>query len=256
MVSLGGFGGNSLGDATLGTKVDLTGLSKGLKQGEVATKSGTDKMGTGWKGLQGRIQGTAKEIPIVGNQLAGLVTPMGAATVGIGFLTTAIVGSIKKVADLEKELRPMLERSGLAAESLQVLRIAAERLGSEDGLEGVTDSVQELQLRLAEAVQDGTGPAVAAFDKLGLSSEDLINKSPEESFIAVITALQNMESEAGKKFLADELMGGSSEKLSGIINANSEAFAALTREIQNNADIVSGEALESAREMDASSGGV
>ena len=51
-----------------------------------------------------------------------------------------------------------------------MLTKAANRLGSEDGLEGVTDGAQELQLRLAEAVQDGTGPAVAAFEKLGLSS--------------------------------------------------------------------------------------
>ena len=129
-------------------------------------------------------------------------------------------------------------------------------LGSEDGLEGVTDGAQELQLRLAEAVQDGTGPAVAAFDKLGLSSKDLIDASPEESFLAVITALQGVEGEANKKFLADELMGGSSEKLSGILNANSAEFLALTKNIQENADIVSNEGLASAKELNTSMDGL
>ena len=128
-------------------------------------------MGGAFKRVQGRIQGAAGEIPIIGSSLAALVTPAGLATAGITAIAGAIIGSIKKVVELERELRPMLARSGLAAESLQVLRIAAERLGSEDGLEGVTDGVQELRLRLAEAVQDGTGPAVAAFNKLGLASE-------------------------------------------------------------------------------------
>ena len=66
----------------------------------------------------------------------------------MGGLTSAV----KKIIDTERGLRPMIERSGLAAESLQVLTQAAERLGSEDGLEGVTDSSQELQLRMSEAV--------------------------------------------------------------------------------------------------------
>ena len=60
---------------------------------------------------------------------------------------------------LEKALRPMVERSGLASDSLQLLAKAAEVAGSEDGLEGVTDSAQELQLRLGGggARRDGSG---------------------------------------------------------------------------------------------------
>ena len=130
-----------------------------------------------------------------------------------------------------------------------MLAESAKRAGSEDGLEGVTDGSQELQLRLAELVQDGTGPAGAAFGKLGLSSEDLIDKSPEEAFLATVTALQGVTSAADKKFLADELMGGSSEKLSGILNLTSEEFAALTENVRENADIVSNEGLESGRQF-------
>ena len=88
-----------------------------------------------------------------------------AQIVGFG---AAIFGSVKSVIELEKELRPMVERSGLAAESLQALTEAAKRAGSEDGLEGVTDAAQELQLRLAEAATMGSGAAVDALDSLGL----------------------------------------------------------------------------------------
>ena len=99
-------------------------------------------------------------------------------------------------------------------------------------------------MRLAEAVADGTGPAVEAFAKLGLASEDLIKKSPEESFLDVIGALQEYDDEAQKKFLADELMGGASEKLSGIINTNAEDFANLRSEIQKTHRFMTDEELD------------
>ena len=117
---------------------------------------------------------------------AAAAGPIGLATAGLVAMGAAVAAGVTKVANLEKELRPMIARSGIAGESLQVLAESAKRAGSEDGLEGVTDGSQELQLRLAELVQDGTGPAGAAFGKLGLSSQDLIDKSPEEAFLATV----------------------------------------------------------------------
>ena len=190
------------------------------------------------------VKSAAGQVPILGGALQQMLTPMGAATVAGTAFVGFLVSSVKHVIDLEKNLRPMIERSNLSAESLQELTKVAERLGSEDGLEGVTDGAQELQLRLAEAVADGTGPAVEAFAKLGLASEDLIKKSPEESFLDVIGALQEYDDEAQKKFLADELMGGASEKLSGIINTNAEDFANLRSEIQKTHRFMTDEELE------------
>ena len=190
------------------------------------------------------VKSAAGQVPILGGALQQMLTPMGAATVAGTAFVGFLVSSVKHVIDLEKNLRPMIERSNLSAESLQELTKVAERLGSEDGLEGVTDGAQELQLRLAEAVADGTGPAVEAFAKLGLASEDLIKKSPEESFLDVIGALQEYDDEAQKKFLADELMGGASEKLSGIINTNAEDFANLRSEIQQTHRFMTDEELD------------
>ena len=76
-----------------------------------------------------------------------MLTPVGAATTAVGALVGLLTTSVAKIVSTEKELRPMIQRSGIMAESLQVLTKAAERLGSEDGLEGVTDSSQELQIR-------------------------------------------------------------------------------------------------------------
>ena len=169
------------------------------------------KLGTG-------IKGAAGQVPLLGGAMTALANPITAIAVGVGAVAVALGKMVGRIVDAEKALRPMVERSGLASDSLQLLAKAAEVAGSEDGLEGVTDSAQELQLRLAEVVQDGTGPAAEAFRKLGISAQDLIDKSPEEMLLTVVAALQNVTNEADRKFLADELLGGSSEKLAGLLN--------------------------------------
>ena len=83
------------------------------------------------------------------SQTASLIG--GAAVAGFA------VASIKSFTDTEAALRPMIERSRIGAESLQILAEAAKRAGSEDGLEGITDSAQELQLQLGELALVGTG---------------------------------------------------------------------------------------------------
>ena len=62
----------------------------------------------------------------------------------------------------------------------------------------------------------------------------------------MITALQGVTNESDRKFLADELLGGSSENLSGVLNANAAEFRGLTDSIRENGDIVSNEGIANA----------
>ena len=140
--------------------------------------------------------------------MTALANPITAIAVGVGAVAVALGKMVGRIVDAEKALRPMVERSGLASDSLQLLaKPLLKRQGRKTVLEGVTDSAQELQLRLAEVVQDGTGPAAEAFRKLGISAQDLIDKSPEDMLLTVVAALQNVTNEADRKFLADELLG-------------------------------------------------
>ena len=192
------------------------------------------------------------KIPIIGSSLAALPGPAKAVAAGIALVGFALAKMVGRIVDVEKALRPMVERSGLASDSLQLLAKAAEVAGSEDGLEGVTDSAQELQLRLAEVVQDGTGPAAEAFRKLGISAQDLIDKSPEDMLLTVVAALQNVTNEADRKFLADELLGGSSEKLAGLLNLTNEELGFMLGHLADTGDFMSGEALADAKAYSAS----
>ena len=97
-------------------------------------------------------------------------------------------------------------------------------------------------------VQDGTGPAAEAFKKLGISAQDLIDKSPEDMLLTVVAALQNVTNEADRKFLADELLGGSSEKLAGLLNLTNEELAAQLQHLADTGDFMSRDALDAANE--------
>ena len=203
------------------------------------------KLGTG-------IKGAAGQVPILGGAMTALANPITAIAVGVGAVAVGLGKMVGRIVDAEKALRPMVERSGLASDSLQLLAAAAEKAGSEDGMEGVTDSAQELQLRLAEVVQDGTGPAKEAFEKLGISAQDLIDKSPEDMLLTVLAALQNVTNEADRKFLADELLGGSSEKLAGLLNLTNEELGNQLQHLADTGDFMSGEALADAKAYSAS----
>ena len=244
-----------LGNAVLRLIVRDDGFKKGLAVGKKQTEEfgakGEKQVGR-VRGAFGKlgagIKGAAGQVPLLGGALTALANPVTAIAVGVGAVAVALGKMVGRIVDAEKALRPMVERSGLASDSLQLLAKAAEVAGSEDGLEGVTDSAQELQLRLAEVVQDGTGPAVEAFKKLGLSAEDLIDKSPEESFLAVVAALQQVTNEADRKFLADELLGGSSEKLAGLLNLTNEELADQLQHLAETGDFMSRDALDAAKE--------
>ena len=148
----------------------------------------------------------------VGLNFAALANPIGLATAAAGAFAAAIIGSVTKVTALEKELRPMVERSRIGAESLQILAEAAKRAGSEDGLEGVTDSSQELQLQLGELAILGSGRAKEALEALGLSAQELNDMEPEAAWRRTVEAIQQVPDVTARAALAEEVFGGTSRR--------------------------------------------
>lgn len=158
-----------------------------------------------------------------------------AAALGLAGAGVAAVGGIaavvKSSTDLADELYAVSNRTGIAVGELHGLRNIANHLGSEDGLEGIVDSAQELGLRLQDMTADGYR-ADAALAQIGLSGDELRKKTPTEAMYDVIEALQGVEDEQKRAWLADELMGGSWEKISGILAVSSDEFKKLREQEQ------------------------
>ena len=134
------------------------------------------------------------------------------ATTAIAGLAVSFAATLKGIVDVEQELRPMIQRSRFAAESLQVLSEAAVRAGSEDGLEAIVDTAQELQLQLGEVALTGKSRALPALESLGLSAQKLQAMKPEEAWRLVVAEIQKIPNVADRAIAAEEIFGGTSPK--------------------------------------------
>lgn len=146
------------------------------------------------------------------NNFANRVGTIGGVIAGLG---TAIVAPLAKVtaetAQAGFELRRMAAQLGASVEGLSALQYAAGQSGVEiDDLKG---AMEELNIRMGEAVQDGTGPLAESFKKLGLDAKELAKLKPEERFLKVAQAISQIQNEADRGFLADEIFGGDAFKI-------------------------------------------
>ena len=241
----------SLGNAILTLRVKGDEFKKGLVNAKGQADKTTKGIGSAFGRMQQRIQGAAGKIPIVGSSLAALATPAGLATAAIGLVVGGLTKMVTGVIRAEKELRPMIERSRIGGEALQKLAEAANRAGSEDGLEGVTDTAQELQLQLGELATTGGGRAKDALDGLGLSAQALQDMEPEAAWRAVVAEIQKIPNVAERAIAAEEVFGGSSEKLAGIVNMTNAEFAGLLDTVEKTGDFLTDEQLGDARKFTA-----
>ena len=105
-------------------------------------------------------------------------------------------------------------------------------------------------MQLGELALTGATRAEDALYSLGLVAEDLQKQTPEAAFRAVLFELQKIPNVANRAIAAEEIFGGTSEKLAGVINLTTAEFAALEKEVIATSDIWSGEALASAKAFD------
>lgn len=176
--------------------------------------------------------------------IGGLKSMINPATLAAGAVTgvgAGLLSMFKGAFDTEKALRPMIERARVGGEVLQTLTEVAKRTGSEDGLEGVTDTIQELQLQLGEIEESGKSRALPFLEKLNLNWEDLIKMSPEDAWRKTVEEIQKIPNVAQRAVAAEEIYGGSSEKIAGILNLTNEEFAEMEAHVKETSDIMSDE---------------
>src|SRR5207253_2746431 len=103
-------------------------------------------------------------------------------TVGLGGLAAA-VGAGKVFAEMGSELFRLSQRTGIAVESLSLLRAAAREVGA-DALETGLKKMQKAIFGLAK----GAPEAVQTFDHLHLKINDLAGLSADRQLIKIAAA--------------------------------------------------------------------
>lgn len=215
---------------TSGVERSLDSLSARIGSGGSIGAGGAQRgrVGTGVSPGEGALTGIG--IGLAGGAPGAIAGGIIGALSGLSF---GLFQSATAAADASEEFTAIANKSHLSIRSLYNLSTAATVAGSEDGLDGVADSAYELNLRLSESREKGDD-FIKTLNELGLSYTDLKRASPESAFYAVLDALIRLEDKKKAHLFADQLFGGSSEHITGLIGLQREEFD--KEKIDENAD--------------------
>jgi hypothetical protein len=157
---------------------------------------------------------------------AAALTATTAATVAG---TKAFIDGVASTASYADSIDKLSQKMGFGVESFQEWQYIAQISGTN------MESLKAGMKTLATAVETGS----EAFDKLGLSQEQLASMSQEEVFEATITALQGVEDQSERTYLAGQLLGKGATELGPMLNLTAEEMDALKQEAHDLGGVLS-----------------
>ena len=143
------------------------------------------------------------------------------ATTAVAVTSAAIIGlgagltkSVNSVADYGDKVDKMSQKIGISSDAYQKWDYVMQRAGT--NVDYLKNGMKTLS-KQAEANSD-------AFQKLGISQEEVASLSQEELFERTIKGLADMEAGTERTALATELLGRAGADLGPLLNEGSEAI--------------------------------
>lgn len=160
--------------------------------------------------------------------------------------TTAMSGALLKTASDTAEygdnVDKMSQKMGLSAQAYQEWDAIMKHSGTS------IDSMKASMKTLANAVENNNG----AFERLGITQEELANMNQEEIFAKTISSLQNVKDDTERTYLAGQLLGRGATELGALLNMSSEETEAMRQKVHDLGGVMSDEAVKaSARYKDS-----
>ena len=139
----------------------------------------------------------------------------GAGVAALGVAAGAAFGkSISDVSKYGDHVDKMSQKIGFSAEGFQKWDYVLNRAGTS------IDSMAPVMKKLSTSAVENSD----AFQKLGISQEEVANMSQEELFGKTIEALSGMEEGAERTALASKLLGKGASELAPLINGGTDAI--------------------------------
>ena len=189
--------------------------------------SGAQEKAGSFGGKIGQALGTAGKVG------AAAVAAVTTATVAMG---TAAVKSAGETAAYGDNIDKMSQKLGMSASAYQEWDAVLQHSGTS------IESMQASMKTLATAAETGN----AAFEKLGMTQEEIANMSQQELFEATITALQNVSSETERTYLAGQLLGRGATELGPLLNTSAEETQKMRDRVHELGGVMSDEAVKAA----------
>lgn len=206
-------------DLSAKLSLDSGNYEKGLGNAQKSTSSFASKLKTGLA-TAGKVGAAA----------------LGAVTAAAGLMTKSILDGTKEVAAYGDNIDKASQKMGISAEAYQEWDAVLQHSGSS------IDAMGRGIITLAKKAQSGSD----AFEKLGLSVDDVASMSQEDLFSAVISGLQDMEEGSERTALAAELLGGSAKELGPLLNTSAKDTAEMKKRVKELGGVMSNDAVKAA----------
>lgn len=171
----------------------------------------------------------------------GLKTAMGVGATAVTAVATAVVGvtsafsnGISAVADYTDHIDKQSQKMNLSTEAYQEWSAVMEHCGTS------IDSMQSSMKTLSNAVENGN----EAFETLGFSMEEVQNMDNETLFSETITALQNVDDESQRTYLASQLLGRGATELGALLNQTAEETQDMKDRVKELGGVMSEDAIK------------
>ncbi|UXT96527.1 hypothetical protein [Agrobacterium tumefaciens] len=216
------------------------------KAGQVVDRS-TSGMERRLKGFESSAGASfAKVGKLAQASLAGLFA--GVAAGGVGGLVAGFAAATKAVA----ELGDAAKMAGVSAKSFQEWRYVAEQ--ARIPIDAMTDGLKEMSLRADEFAQTGKGSAAEAFQRLGLSPQEVKErlKDPSEFLLLLINRTKQLNDTAAGVRIFDELFGGTGgERMVSLLAQGEKGIRAQIKAANDLGIVINDDLINRAAELDA-----
>lgn len=200
---------------------ELTGVTD-----EAADKAGAESGAKFGDKFAGAIKGAG----------AAIGAAMAAATGAAVATGKAFIDSANDVAAYGDQVDKMSQKMGISATAYQEWDFIMQHAGAS------IDSLKSSMKTLATAAETDS----EAFAALGISQEQIASMSQEDLFGATISALQNVDDETQRTYLAGQLLGKGATELGALFNMSAEETEALRTQVHELGGVMSDEAIADA----------
>lgn len=168
-----------------------------------------------------------------GNSLAERMKKI-IAGAGIGLAIKKSIDAVGDLAAYGDEIDKMSQKMGISAQAYQEWDAILQHSGS--SINAMKPAFKTLQ---AQAIANAD-----AFQKLGISQEDVANLSQEDLFAKTIEGLQNVSDENERAELASKLLGRSYMELGPLLNTSAADTEAMRQRVHELGGVMSDEAVK------------
>ncbi|NTD88657.1 phage tail tape measure protein [Agrobacterium tumefaciens] len=189
----------------------------------------------------------------VGTKIGGVGKAFAGGLVGtiVGAGIVGVIGSVKQVTEAVAELGDKARMAGLSSKAFQEWKYVAEQ--ARIPVDAITDGLKELQLRADEFAVTGKGSAAEAFQRLGLTPEEVKTKlkDPTELMLLLIERTRQLKDTAAGIRIFDELFGGTGgERMVSLIAQGEAGIRAQIKAANDFGHVLSDDVIAKAQELD------